>query len=133
MSRCFGNNRRLKKPSEYSAVYNSNQSRAQGQYFTVLAFSRFSAVAKPGTSDTIREPLPPSRLGAVVSKKVAKAAVRRNRIKRLIRESFRIKLHPHGVDFVVIAKPAAAAADNVRLAKELNYLWKKIHHRCATA
>lgn len=132
VSRGFGKHRRLKTPSDFAAVYQGNQTRAKGQYFTVLAFSRFSAVAKPSADDTIREMLPPSRLGAVVSKKVAKSAVRRNRIKRLIRESFRLREQPAGIDFIVIAKPSADSADNVQLIKELNYLWKKIHHRCAT-
>lgn len=129
---CFGNNRRLRKPREFATVYQGNQTRAKGQYFTVLAFSRFSAVAETNTDDTIRQSLPSARLGAVVSKKVAKSAVRRNRIKRLIRESFRVKEHPQDIDFILIAKPGAASADNAQLSKELNYLWKKIHHRCDT-
>lgn len=132
-NRCFGNNRRLKTPSQFATVYQGNQTRAKGQYFTVLAFSHFCAVAKPNAGDTIREQLPVSRLGAVVSKKVAKSAVRRNRVKRLIRESFRLRHQPQGIDFIVIAKPGAAGADNTQLTKELNNLWKKIHHRCATA
>lgn len=131
-SRCFGNNRRLKKPAEFTAAYQGNQTRAKGQYFTVLAFSCFGAVAKPDTSDTIRRSVSSSRLGAVVSKKVAKSAVRRNRVKRLIRESFRLRTHPQPIDFIVIAKPGAADADNTLLTKELNYLWKKIHRRCVT-
>lgn len=130
LNRLLPKNQRLKKPAEFSAVYQNNQTRAKGQYFIVLTFSHFYTVANEPTSDTIAEVLPPSRLGVVVSKKVSKLAVRRNRIKRLIRESYRHKTHPKGFDFVVIAKPYADKADNKDLANELNYLWKKMHKRC---
>ncbi len=54
-----------------------------------------------------------SRLGVTVTKKVGNACVR-NRIKRIIRESFRKKRAylPKGTDLNVIAKKAAANADS---------------------
>ncbi|PID66000.1 MAG: ribonuclease P protein component [Gammaproteobacteria bacterium] len=127
----FSKARRLKKASEFSAVYQCNQTRVKGQYFVVLAFSRFQQFANAGTSDIIPA-LPVGRVGVVVSKKVSKLAVRRNRIKRLIREQFRQKKHPDGVDFVVLAKPRAAVAKNRQLSDELNDLWIKLHKRCDT-
>ncbi len=134
----FNSARRLKKPSEFSTVYQHNQTRVKGQYFIVLAFShvkRFEDFDNVGTSDIIpalsREGVT-ARVGAVVSKKVSKLAVQRNRIKRLIREQFRKKQHPSGFDFVVIAMPKAARAENQQLINELNYLWKKLHKRCDT-
>lgn len=52
----------------------------------------------------------PARLGLAVSRKVAKRAVERNRIKRGLREQFRTLRQqlPPG-DFVVVARPAAAS------------------------
>lgn len=49
-----------------------------------------------------------SRLGVTVTKKVG-TAVRRNRVKRLVREAFRLcpELLPAGIDLVVIAKDGA--------------------------
>ncbi len=126
--------RRLKKPSEFSAVYQHNQTRVKGQYFVVLAFScvkAFEHFDNGGTNDIIPQ-LPKSRVGVVVSKKVSKLAVQRNLIKRLIREQFRQTQHPSGFDFVVIALPKAAHTDNRQLINELNYLWKKLHKRCDT-
>ncbi|MBS9781746.1 MAG: ribonuclease P protein component [Gammaproteobacteria bacterium] len=141
----FGSARRLKKPNEFSTVYQHNQTRVKGQYFIVLAFSyikQFESTEdfeNADTSDIIltlsdgrTEIFSGARVGAVVSKKVSKLAVQRNRIKRLIREQFRKQSHPDGFDFVVIAIPKAAKADNQQLTNELNYLWKKLHKRCDT-
>lgn len=55
----------------------------------------------------------PARLGLAVSRKVDKRAVGRNRIKRVLRDAFRLlqpRLAPGS--YVVVARPAAAQADN---------------------
>lgn len=61
------------------------------------AASSEAPVAKPG--------LPATRLGVTVTRKVGKA-VKRNRIKRLVREAFRREHHalPAGLDMVWVAK-----------------------------
>jgi len=66
------------------------------------------------------------RLGITVSKKVSKRAVVRNRIKRQVREYFR--LHQNEMpaqDFVVIAHPPAANTEHNTLTQELANTWKK--------
>ena len=58
----------------------------------------------------------PAKLGLAVSRKVDPNAVGRNRIKRVLRDQFR-KLRaqlPSG-DYVVVARAAAANADNAQL------------------
>ena len=68
-----------------------------------------------------------SRLGLAISKRVSKSAVRRNRIKRLTRESFRHAgaLLP-AVDILVIARASADLEDNASLRAELARLWRRI-------
>lgn len=58
----------------------------------------------------------PARLGLAVSRKVDKRAVGRNRIKRTLRDAFRL-LQPDlkAGSYVVVARPAAAQLDNAAL------------------
>lgn len=67
------------------------------------------------------------RIGLAVSRKVSKRAVTRNRIKRIIRESFRDRradLAPF--DVLVIAQPSAALADNQMLRRDLDLAWPRL-------
>ena len=63
---------------------------------------------------------PAARLGLAVSRKVDAHAVGRNRMKRVLRETFR-RLRPGLApgDYVVVAKPDAARAGNAALAAAL--------------
>lgn len=67
-----------------------------------------------------------ARLGMAVSRRVHRRAVVRNRIRRQIRESFRLK-RPHlpALDFVVLARPAAAELDRTDLRLALDQLWQR--------
>jgi ribonuclease P protein component len=75
--------------------------RSADRFFTVLA-----GPARSG----------PARLGLAISKKQVKRSVDRNRLKRLVRESFR---HHRGLlegmDLVVLARAAAVGTSNDRL------------------
>lgn len=75
-----------------------------------------------------------ARLGLSVSRRVSKRAVQRNRIKRVIRESFRRHRHELGAtDYVVVAKSDAAAQDSARLRAQLDAMWGRAGQRCARA
>lgn len=73
-----------------------------------------------------------ARLGLVVGKRVAKHAVDRNRIKRVIRESFRLKQHQlKAYDIIVIARQPCEKLSKSDLRKGIDKLWDKlaISHR----
>ena len=68
-----------------------------------------------------------ARLGLAISKRVSKRAVDRNRIKRLVRESFRRIRHDlPAVDMVVMAREPAAALPGPELLGELDLLWRRL-------
>jgi ribonuclease P protein component len=71
-----------------------------------------------------------ARLGLAISKKHCRKATARNRIKRVIRESFRQHQQQlAGLDIVVINQPGAAKADNGTMTESLERHWQ----RCAKA
>lgn len=62
-----------------------------------------------------------------IARKKVRRAVDRNRIKRIVRESFRHRRQQlHGLDVVVLARPDAATASNADLSKALDGLWLRI-------
>lgn len=67
-----------------------------------------------------------ARLGLAVSKRAAKRAVDRSRLKRLARESFRRESTLVGCDVVVIARPAAAGATNAELRASLGAHFERL-------
>ena len=84
----------IRKTSMFKAVY-SGGNQAVNAYFVMYAMANNIDV---------------NRLGISVSKKVGKAVVR-NRVKRLIKESCRLKARRfiQGFDIVVVARPAVGA------------------------
>ncbi len=71
------------------------------------------------------------RLGLAVSKKVSMRALDRNRIKRHVRESFRLcQGNLAGLDIVVMANPAAKQSAPPALRDSLNQHWERIVRQC---
>lgn len=74
------------------------------------------------------------RLGLAVAVRVAGGAVERNRIRRVIKESFRLhQAQIPAVDLVVSARPKARDAPGKLLHESLAVLWKKVADTCATS
>jgi len=74
---------------------------------------------------------PGPRLGLAVSKKNARLATQRNRIKRLVRQAFRTQAHRlPAVDVVVIARPGIAGRSNGEITRSINEHWNRLARRC---
>ena len=68
-----------------------------------------------------------NRLGMVVSKKNVPRAVDRNRIKRQIREAFRLcRPNEDGLDVVVLSRPGAARDDVISMRELLRASFDKL-------
>lgn len=83
----------------------------------------FTVVARPAPEGR-------ARLGLAISRRCAARAVARNRIKRIVRESFRQRagtLPP--ADYVVMCRPAAALQSNPVLFRSLADLWRRAARR----
>jgi len=71
------------------------------------------------------------RLGLSVAARMLKRAVERNRVRRLIRESFRVHQHRlPAVDIVVGVRSPVREANNPLLRESLERLWQKISIAC---
>ncbi len=67
-----------------------------------------------------------ARLGLAISKKNCRLAVQRNRLKRVVRESFRLNKELLGeIDVVVMCQTGASRASNKKLFDSLAGHWQK--------
>jgi ribonuclease P protein component len=65
------------------------------------------------------------RLGLAIGKQNCRLSTGRNRLKRIVRESFRQQRKLGGMDVVVINQPAASRASNRALFDSLDSHWKR--------
>ncbi|MFC3152691.1 ribonuclease P protein component [Litoribrevibacter euphylliae] len=67
------------------------------------------------------------RLGFVIAKKKVKLAVDRNRVKRVMRDCYRLNQDKlPGIDIVFIARPGLGNKDNIAISKFCKYAWHKL-------
>jgi ribonuclease P protein component len=107
----FTRQQRLLKATEYKYVFDKPY-KSTDRYLTVLARLNARNVA---------------RLGLAITKKRARLAVDRNRIKRLIRENFRYHQSDLvGLDCVVLARNETKMIDNRTLLQSLQKHWQNL-------
>ena len=111
-SRDFGREKRLLVPRQFKAVFDSPTAKVPGRH--VLLLARPNECEHP-------------RLGLVIGKKSVKLSVGRNRLKRLIRESFRLNQDRlAGWDVVVVARKGLDELENAEVAQQFGKLWKRL-------
>ena len=111
----FSRNARLLTAADFKRVF-QNPLKTSDPLFTVLA--------RPNDRDT-------ARLGVAISKKNVRMAVDRNRVKRLVRESFRQRQHILvGLDLVVLGRRGVSDRPNPIILESLRGHWDRLARRC---
>jgi ribonuclease P protein component len=114
----FTAQQRLRHKSQFDAVH-AHGVRVADAYFAVMA--RANEVGQP-------------RLGLAVSVKTAGSSVERNRIRRVVREAFRLRQRElPSADIVVNARGRARGASAAQLRESLDQLWTQVAARCASS
>jgi len=114
----FGPELRLRSKLQFDALYASGK-RIDDRFFGLRV--------KPNG-------LGHPRVGLAVAVKTAGSGVARNRLRRLVRESFRLAQHElPAVDIVVAAKFPAREAPATTLRASLATLWQRVASTCATS
>jgi ribonuclease P protein component len=105
---------RLLTPAQFKTVF-TNPIKASSAEITLLA-----------VPNEMQHP----RLGLTVAKRHVKRANQRNRIKRVIRDSFRLNQHDlPPLDIVVLVRGGVLDMDNEQLRKLVEKLWRKLSRR----
>jgi ribonuclease P protein component len=116
MSRAvFTSQQKLNQPADFKRVFQNPQ---------VSSDACFRVLARSGAGTG-------SRLGMAVSRQVSKKAVCRNRIKRVVRESFRQKFNQsrQPLDIIVLPKRETASMCNKKLFRSLQSHWCRLESR----
>jgi ribonuclease P protein component len=108
----FQRSQRLCRPAEFKAAY------ADGRRF---GNELLTATVR------LNDKAPGARLGLSIAARTIGNAVSRNRLRRLLRESFRLQQRLPPVDIVIGARDAARAARSPELRAAAQHLWKQIN------
>ena len=106
---------KLLNAADFNRVFDKSV-RSSDSYFTVLV--------RPNDLGT-------PRLGMAISKRRVKLSVVRNRLKRLVRENFRLSQQNCNADYVVMAGKKGAIGTNQELKESLERHWGLLKKKCA--
>lgn len=97
-----------------------------------LSFKQGRRVHQPPLSVVFRDNgLMYPRLGLAIGKRQAKQAVERNRVKRQLREDFRLRAETlPALDCVVYLNAFSVGHNNRALRASIDGLWKKVKRKC---
>ena len=109
----FPKKARLLQTSDFDVVFKQNNFRVSTSGFLILARKNDFTY---------------SRLGMIINKRTTPTSVKRNLIKRIVREAFRhVKLGP--VDTVVLARPPANNETKKQLREKLTLLFCELEKK----
>lgn len=112
---CFYKEQRLLNPAAFRDVFDATDRKLHQNH--LMAFVRTNTLEQP-------------RVGMAITKRKVPTAVTRNLVKRLIRESFRIKASTlENKDIVFIVKKPIKGISNKELNIEINNIFKKIEKK----
>lgn len=111
---CFDKTRRLLKKSEFDHVF---------QQAEKVVTSDFIVLYRTNT-------IGHARLGLALSKKIIPKAHDRNRVKRMLRETFRTQRLP-AIDIIVLGRHGVAKVQNSIVNARLGKAWDKLSALCA--
>lgn len=112
---CFNKSLRLLTAKDYKPVFDNAKYKVSSQQLLFLS--------RPNQRSN-------SRLGLVIAKKNVRLAVQRNRIKRVIRESFRLhQAELPALDIVVLTRRGLDKLDNDALHKSVEQLWQQLQRK----
>jgi ribonuclease P protein component len=111
----FARHQRLLKPAEFKHVF-ARPDRLTNHNMTILAREN---------------KLNHARLGLAISKKQLRRAVDRNRVKRLVRESFRQRQEKlPGYDCIVMVRGSISTLSNSAIFETLDKHWNRLVEKC---
>lgn len=112
---CFGRKHRLISSADFQAVFRQARYKVSCQHILILAIP--NSLSRP-------------RLGLVIGKRHVRQATQRNRIKRLMRESFRHNQHLlTGLDMVILARSGLGELDNAAIHQRMERLLQDLRRR----
>lgn len=111
----FGKNLRLLNAKEYQQVFDNVTWKVSSSHFVFLSAKNL---------------LPQPRLGLVIAKRHVRTAVQRNRIKRILREQFRLLQYDlPKVDIIILVRPHVDQQDNPQLQREIASCFQRLNKK----
>jgi len=110
---CFDKTRRLLKKSEFDRVFEKAKKVVTEEFVVLYRSNEISH----------------ARIGLALSKKVIPKAHDRNRVKRMLRETFRTSTLP-AIDIVVLGRHGVANVKNSMVIANLGKTWDKLSALC---
>ena len=107
----FSKTSRLLDAASYAAVFDGCSEKASNRIGTLLS---------------IKTTRPKPRIGIIVAKRQIKQATQRNRVKRLVREDFRLRSFEQSADYIFLARHSCTGLSKKQFSYELDSLWQKL-------